>query len=328
MDALLDGRVKLRHLQCFLAVAHQRSLQKAAAALSVSQPAVSKTLKELEEALGVRLFERGRKATVPTPHAEVFLRHAGASVSALRHGLDALAASVAHGAQARLVVGALPTVAPALLPRAVASWRLQAPGASLRVVTGSNAQLLAQLRAGEADCVIGRLSDPERLAGLTFEHLYAEPFALAVRPGHPLLAVGAPVAGDLRTYPAILPERGTAIRHAADSWLTAAGVGPLVELVETLSVSLGRAMAAASDAVWFVPPGAIEDELAAGTLARLKLETGGSEESVGLLLRSDAVPGPALSALLAALRAAGAARRAQGGQRPPKARPTAQRPTK
>lgn len=315
MDALVDGRIKLRHLQCFLAVAHQRSLQKAAAALSISQPAVSKTLKELEEALGVRLFDRGRKATVPTPQAEIFLRHASAGVSALRHGLEALAASAAGGAQARLVVGALPTVAPALLPRALAAWRLQAPSAALRVVTGSNVQLLAQLRAREADCVIGRLSDPERMAGLTFEHLYAEPFALAVRPGHPLLWSRDLVAGDLRAHPAILPERGTAIRHAADSWLNAAGVGPMVELVETLSVSFGRAMARTSDAVWFVPPGAIEDDLAAGLLVRLPLQTHGSEESVGLLLRADALPGPALSALLSALRDAGAGRRALGAQR-------------
>ena len=81
---MVDGRIKLRHLQCFLAVAQRRSLQQAAASLSITQPAVSKTLRELEEILGVRLFDRGRHGAVPTPDGTVFMAHAGAALSALR----------------------------------------------------------------------------------------------------------------------------------------------------------------------------------------------------------------------------------------------------
>src|SRR5213595_2686096 len=68
-DAALN-RIRLRHLQCFLAVAEARNLRRAAEALAISQPAVTKTLNELEEILGVRLFERGRGGARPTPEAE------------------------------------------------------------------------------------------------------------------------------------------------------------------------------------------------------------------------------------------------------------------
>lgn len=68
-NRIADGRVKFRHLQCFLAVAQFGGVQKAAQSLSITQPAVSKTIAELESILGVRLFERGRQGARPTGRA-------------------------------------------------------------------------------------------------------------------------------------------------------------------------------------------------------------------------------------------------------------------
>jgi len=78
----LDSRIKLRHLHCFVAVMQHRKLRRAADALSVTQPAISKTLRELEEALGVRLFDRGRRGATPTREAEKLLPYASASLAA------------------------------------------------------------------------------------------------------------------------------------------------------------------------------------------------------------------------------------------------------
>ena len=78
------GRIRLRHLQCFVAIAQLGTLRAAAQAMSVSQPAVTKTLSELEDLLGTRLFVRGRRGAALTPEAERFLPHALASVDALR----------------------------------------------------------------------------------------------------------------------------------------------------------------------------------------------------------------------------------------------------
>lgn len=96
-NRIADGRVKFRHLQCFLAVAQFGSVQKAAHSLSITQPAVSKTIAELESILGVRLFERGRQGARPTREGQLFMPHASACVLALRQGVGLLA----RGAAAR-----------------------------------------------------------------------------------------------------------------------------------------------------------------------------------------------------------------------------------
>jgi LysR family pca operon transcriptional activator len=113
---MVDERIKFRHLQCFLAVAQHGSLQKAADVLAITQPAVSKTLKELEDLLAVRLFDRGRRGAVPTREGEAFLRHAGASVSALREAVASVAQTRRQG-NAVIAMGVLPTVAPWLMPQ-------------------------------------------------------------------------------------------------------------------------------------------------------------------------------------------------------------------
>ena len=85
-----NGRIKFRHLQCFLAVAQLGSVQRAANSLSVTQPAVSKTIAELESILDIRLFERGRQGAVLTNEGRLFAPHARSCVAALREGVDEL----------------------------------------------------------------------------------------------------------------------------------------------------------------------------------------------------------------------------------------------
>ena len=299
---MMDDRIKFRHLQCFLAVAQHGSLQKASGALAVTQPAVSKTLKELEVLLAVRLFERGRRGAVLTAVGETFARHAAASVAALREGVASV--HPAHGpVRALVTLGVLPTVAPRLMPALLRQLDACTAGRaiSLRLHTGANPTLLAQLRQGELDLVIGRFAEPAHMRGLTFEHLHADPLVLAVRPGHPLLAVAEPLA-LLHSYTLMLPMPGTAIRQSADNFLQTHSVAPLTRTVETLDVSVARGYTRASDAVWLCPLGAVAGELADGSLVALKVPMAGTEELVGLSLRADMRLSPAQASVIAALR--------------------------
>src|SRR5690606_33921454 len=115
-ERIIDPRIRLRHLACFLEVARLKSVVNAASALGISQPAASKTVQELEELLGAPLFDRTRRRLTLTPFGEVFHRHAATSLAALRQGIDA----ARNSAAAPMVrVGALPTVSARLLPDAV-----------------------------------------------------------------------------------------------------------------------------------------------------------------------------------------------------------------
>jgi len=306
---LADSRVKFRHLQCFLAVAQFGSVQKAAESLSVTQPAVSKTIAELEAVLGVKLFERGRHGAVPTHEGQLFMPHASACVSALRQGVELLARDDG-AATATVDIGVLPTVATALVPPVLRAFSAQWPRAIVRLTTASNAELLERLKAGEISFAVGRLADPERMVGLSFEQLYSEPLVVVVRAGHPLHD-GAGLPARLADFPLVLPPFGTLIRQAADGLLAAWGAAPMSSFVEMLSVSVGRALALENDAVWFVPSGVVEYDLRHGALVRLPLPSAGSEEPVGLILRTDTQPSVAGRALIDAVRRAA---RERGGR--------------
>ncbi|WP_411880486.1 pca operon transcription factor PcaQ [Polaromonas sp. YR568] len=313
---MVDERIKYRHLQCFLAVAQHGSLQKAADVLSITQPAVSKTLKELEGLLAVRLFERGRRGAVPTREGEAFLRHAGASVSALREAVASVAQTRRQG-NAVVTIGVLPTVAPWLMPLLLLRQDAEAgedAHTSLRIHTGANPELLARLRQRELDLVIGRFAEPAHMLGLSFEHLYADPLVLAVRPGHPLMArddLKADLLAGLQAFTVILPTQGTAIRHTADSFFLTRGLAPPARTIETLSVSIARGYALQSDAVWVSPLGAVRPDLDSGALLQLPVSMAGTEELVGLSLRADMAPTAAQQALIANIRLLAAERRGQ-----------------
>ena len=186
---MVDQRIKFRHLLCFLEIARQRSFAKAADALAVSQPAISKTLKELEEILEASLFERGKNGVSLTAAGVAFMRYAGPCVQALRDGVNSLREGEHEAGQVR--VGVLSTVESLLIPEVVRRLHQRHSALVVSVATGPGAYLLGQLRVGELDLVVGRMTDSPDIQGLTFEHLYSESMSLVVRPGHPLLTAGA-----------------------------------------------------------------------------------------------------------------------------------------
>lgn len=310
--------VQLRHLRCLVAVAQERHLARAAERLALSQPAVSKTLAELETMAGARLVERGnagrRGIQGFTVAGEQLLAHALRVLEAL--DASAMAMMPASGTRPqRLRIGALPSVGPSLLPPALVLLRERLPTLQVQVQTGANAALLDALRAGDLDLVAGRMSDPQLMAGLTFELLYTEPLAIVARPGHPL-AGGAPSVQDVLRFPLVIYGEGTIPRHNTESFLSGLGLRLPMHVTQTLDLSVARALLVRSDAVWFTPIGAAHDDLAAGHLVQLAIDTAGTDEPVGLLLRTDAEPSTARQVLIALLREAGRPSQARPGRRP------------
>ncbi len=304
---LFQSRIRLRHLHCFLAVAQERNLRKAAERLRLSQPAVSKTLVELEEIVGARLFERNRLGAQLTRDGETFLARTVPALEALDAVGNALRATSAPPGES-IVVGALPSVAPDLLPAVLYEYRSGHPDVGITIRTETNAILLQRLKAGEIDCVLGRMADPQMMVGLVFELLYVEPLKLFVRGGHPLAGQSTLSLSEAMAFPLIVPMKGTIPRHNTESLLQSHGLALPHNCIETMSVSVARAIVLQSDAVWFVSAGAIRDELEARKFAPLAVETEGAEEPVGLLHRSEGALKPALRDFMTLLRAAGRSR--------------------
>lgn len=292
-----DIRIRYRHLQCFLAIAQHRSVGAAADTLAISQPALSKTLRELENILGVRLFDRDPQGMLLTRPGEAFLHHAAASVASLRRGVH----SVGQRGSS-VTVGALPTVMPRVMPMAVKRFKDRFAETTVRLITSDHTQLLTLLRRDELDLVVGRLARPEEMVGLSFERLYSEPLVVVVRAGHPLTKARPFRLAMIAEYPCMMPPSGTIISQEIDRFLLEQGVPRPANVVEAVSTTFKRVYAREADAVWFAARGIVEPDLAEGFLVSLPLRASTMEGPVGLMTRADMQVSTATAAFIVILR--------------------------
>jgi len=291
------ARIRHRHLNCFLEVARSHKVSSAAYALSVSQPAASKTLAELEHILETRLFDRrGRGGLTLTPSGRVFLRYAGASIAALKEGLDGLAEARTRGSRV-LMVGALAGVAAQFMPRAVKEFR-ESHLTIVRIITAANAVMLNQLRVGELDLVVGRLARPEEMQGLSFTHLYSELLVFVVRPEHPLAGRDVFDFSMLEKLTLLLPTADGVMRPIIDRYLISHGLDALSNSIETRSPDFCRQYVRSSDAIWMVSRGVVQHDIDDGTLRILNVDTSDTQGPIGLTIRADSDPSPTLRMMM------------------------------
>ncbi|MCA1968288.1 MAG: pca operon transcription factor PcaQ [Rhizobium sp.] len=306
---MMDQRIKFRHLQTFLEVARQRSVGKAADALAITQPAVTRTMRELEDILGVSLLEKDGRGIRISHFGEVFLKHAGESLAAVQRGMDSLAQALkSEGPPVR--IGTLPTASATIMPDAVAEFLAIGTGSQVTIVSGENRVLLNSLRLGELDLVVGRLAAPEYMTGLSFEPLYSEEVAIIVSPNHPLLARRNFTLGALANYTVLMPTKNSVIRPFVDRLLLTNGIPDLPNTVETVSDSFGRAFVTRHNAIWFISRGVVADELQNGRLAELEIDMGETRGAVGLTTPAAVEPSAALALMKQTIRNHVAARTA------------------
>lgn len=229
----------LRQLEYVVAVAQHLHFRRAAQACHVSQPALSNQVAQVEEVLGVRIFERGNSGVLVTPEGREI-------VAAARRVLDE-AAALGHLARhlrepftGRLRLGTIPTMAPYLLPAVVSALRRHHPELDLLVDEEQTTSLLDRLRKGEVDLLF--LALPIDDDGLELKPLFDEEFVLALPEGHRLGSGGKIDAAALLDEDVLLLDEGHCFRdHALEvcrraggrerSDVRAAHLGTLVELV-------------------------------------------------------------------------------------------------
>lgn len=299
-NGLFSQRIRLRHLHTFVAVAQQGTLGRAAETLKLSQPALSKTLNELEQLTGTRLLDRGRLGAQLTLVGEQFLTHAIRVLDALNTaGLSLNYQPEQNNAVIR--IGALPTAALGILPEVIGQVHKQQPDLNLQVATTNNPMLLAGLKSGELDVGIGRMSDPEMMSGLTYEMLFLESLKLVVRPDHPLLHSTITLSRVLE-WPVVVLPTGTVPRQNAEDLLHSHGCKMPTGCIETLSASLSRQLTANFDYVWFVPSGAVKNDLRQGALVALPIAPTGVGDPIGIITRVDAPLSAGVQSLINAIR--------------------------
>ncbi|HEY0275520.1 MAG TPA: LysR substrate-binding domain-containing protein [Paenirhodobacter sp.] len=295
---MLNPHLRLRHLRCFLEVARLGSLSAAAEALHVSQPAASKTIRELEDILGASLFDRSGRRLRLTAAGRVYQTHAGTAFLDLERAQ--LLVRDPPQQRPRVRAGVLPTAGTGLVPRAALAWRATHPEVVLDVMTGPNWLLLSLLREGQLDLVVGRMPPQGNNEGINFRRLYWERVVPVVHQGHPLLRSDWDYA-ELVHYPLMLPPKGALIAATVLNWLHSVGIDDPQPAYENVSLAFGREVVLHSETVWFISEGVVRPELESGTLAILPIRNDLLGGAVGVSLREGVEPAAEIVALIAAL---------------------------
>ncbi|MCV7064525.1 LysR family transcriptional regulator [Mycolicibacterium farcinogenes] len=213
---LLDGRLKIRHLVLVDALTRQGSVVGAAAELHVTQPVATRGLHDIEEILGVSLYERGPRGITPTIFGQAFTEHARVVLAQLnqagRHVLE-----LAEAERGTVVVGTHLAGSNNLLPVAIGRLKQVRPLLTVIVREGTPDALLAELEGGRVDVIVGRLTSPttEFVSRTT---LYNETIRLYTRAQHPLSQAPAVTLRELADYPWILPGSETSLRRELEEF--------------------------------------------------------------------------------------------------------------
>ena len=242
--------MELRQLEHFLAAAQHGSLNAAAEAVAISQPALTKSIRRLESTLGVRLFDRHPRGVRLTVFGEALMLHARSLRAELRLA-DETMRELRSSTSGLVRLGAGPSMSAALLPRVVARVMEQGPAIRLHIRSGLNDSLLAALQTGELDFAITTMPTAP-LAGLAHQRLYTDRVVVAARRGHPL-AAGNPTMADLAAARWIMPNRNVLTHVRLAELFNEHGLeGPDI-WIETDSIPYLLDVAAHTDLLSYVP---------------------------------------------------------------------------
>ncbi len=177
--------MELRHLRYFVAVAEEQNVTRAAARLHVSQPPLSRQIRDLEDELGVALFEHGAKAVRLTEAGRVFLTEARAALQRVDDAVQ-MAKAVANGQRGEIHVGYAPSLAVEFLPRTLRFFQESNPGVRVQLRDLSTQEMLRGLRDGKLHVALLVQLSVMAAAGLVFEELQRHAVCVVMHPAHPL----------------------------------------------------------------------------------------------------------------------------------------------
>lgn len=201
-------KLKLHHLQMLVALGEQGNLTHVARMMNITQPALSKWLSQLEDEIGLTLFERHSKGLRPTEGGKLLLQHAQRLINDMERSQHELARFKQGGLVGSLKIGCSP-VATDCVSRAILHLLKEMPTLHLNIEEKVMTPLLQDLLAGSVDVVVGRIGGRALQLPLNYRVLYTEPVCFVARPEHPLAKYATLSWNDLANWRWIVWPTGT-----------------------------------------------------------------------------------------------------------------------
>jgi DNA-binding transcriptional LysR family regulator len=299
----IRARLKTRQLLLLAAMEEEGNVRRAAEVLGMAQPAASKLLKDLEDMLGVSLFDRTPQGMKATLYGEVMIRHARMVLSNLSHAHDEISALRA-GLTGQVRIGTIAAAGATLVPRAIARIKQSAPLLEIWALIDTSDVLLPKLAQGELDIMVGRvLERQDQLKdAVRYEMLAPESVCAVVRPGHPLEDARALTLRGLVHAAWILHPPGSVLRHRFDMMFAQVGLNPPQNVVNSGDFLAIASLLLHSDMIAVLPDEVARQYEDNGVLKRLHIELPCTMDAFGIIVRQHELLSPAAAAVLQTLR--------------------------
>lgn len=309
--ASLARRLRLQQFMIFTQVVQAGSILAASRELAMTQPAVSKSIHDLEAQLGGALFMRGKRGVVLTEFGSLFEQHVKTMMGELRYLAEDLN-SARSGTAGHVVVGTLITASATLLPEAIQRLRRGAPDVVVTVRVGPNSMLFPSLVRGELDVVVGVLPDrsdspapgPEPLR-LVHVPLYHEALRVVVGSQHPLARRRKLTLAELQEFDWIIPTPDSAAYASVRSFFDDAGLALPRRRVESVSILTNIALVSSHPMVALMTHSAADRFSRLGLLSVLPINGLRTFGAVGYTVRADREPTAVTRRFLAVLHEVG-----------------------
>jgi LysR family transcriptional regulator of gallate degradation len=280
-----------RRVRAFVALTEQHYMPSVAESLGITQPAVSIAVRQLEDSIGVALFERTAQGMMPTPAGAALALRLKRALAEIRHAVADIA-SLRGITQGTVTVGALPLGRTRLLPESIAGVVAKYPGLRVATMEGSFEALAASLRAGDLDFILGALRPTEYASDLEGEPLADDELAIVSRRGHPWANRKRIHPRDLARARWVLSRVNTPNRMLFERALTKRGLPPPDVVVETSDLAVLRGVLLNSDLLTAISPRQLSYELGAGLLTVLPIPLADTRRVIGITRRTDSLASP------------------------------------
>ncbi|WP_108500920.1 LysR family transcriptional regulator [Paracoccus indicus] len=282
----IERRITYGHLRTLTTVDQAGSFALASGLTGLSEPALHRSARDLEQLLGLLLLTRQGRTVQPTLAATVLLRFARLAFAELRAGLDELAALREEGA-GQVTIGTLPMAQSILVPRALSRFSRTYPTARIGIVEGPYSDLLAGLRSGQVDLLIGALRDPAPAKDIMQEALFTDDPVIVGRTGHPLATSEDLDFTRLLDFPWIVATAAAPARHLWEAMFAEKGLAAPSRHIETNSLVISRGMMLEDDWLTLMSRDQFVFERRAELLVEIGRATETPHRKLGLTVRTD-----------------------------------------
>jgi DNA-binding transcriptional LysR family regulator len=276
----------IQQLKYFVHAVELRSVTDAAKAMSVTQPAVTKGLRKLEQELDAPLLERGPGGVKPTRYGRSFYDHARTMLKQLERGTAEIL-EMRGDAPAELTIGTTPSFVDALLPRSIAAFTQAWPNVRLKVIKDLSPALTAKIRDGEIDLAFMLLGRRDAPAGLTYVPIADVEIVFVARQDHPLSRQPKVSAAQLAACRWLLLESPDVHGYFTSLFQQAEMTAPQPAVL-TNSMRLIKTTVMQTECVGFLPRHMVVTELRSGSLLELDTAVNAGTVDAGLLMRQGA----------------------------------------